>query len=44
MKHLVKYISKKLAESIVILLVVSFLAFWLMLVLPGDPALISLGT
>ena len=44
MKHLVKYIAKKLAVSIVILLVVSFLAFWIMSVLPGDAALISLGT
>ena len=44
MKHLVKYIAKKLVVSIVILLVVSFLAFWIMSVLPGDAALISLGT
>ena len=38
-----RYILRKLLSSILILLIVSFIAFWIISVLPGDAALMSLG-
>lgn len=38
-----RYILKKILSSLVILLIVSFVAFWIISVLPGDAALLSLG-
>lgn len=38
-----EYISKKILVSILILMIVSFIAFWIISVLPGDAAIISLG-
>lgn len=39
-----KYIVKKLSVSVLILVIVSFMAFWIISVLPGDAAIIALGT
>lgn len=40
---MIKYIAKKIATAIVLVLLVSFLVFLLMQRLPGDPATIALG-
>lgn len=39
-----KYIMRKVAASLLILLLVSFVAFWIISILPGDAALVALGT
>ncbi len=41
---MIKYVGKKVLVSILILLLVSFMAYWIISVLPGDAALIALGT
>lgn len=40
---MIKYIAKKLGVSVLILLLVSFMAYWIISVLPGDAAIIALG-